>query len=193
MMVLVAPPFQSEGGKNGVEFNGKNPPGFGGAPVLYEPKVRVLLVVFISLALFGLGRISFGAGAGSERVQAIDPPAAPLPSEEQSREITHFSFILYGDTRGRRDGVALQSEHSMVVDGILTQIKKLKNTDSPVRFVLQTGDAVLDGQEARQWNVSFVPLINRITMQGGVPYFWFLGTMTCRVPAGLTHPNGRVD
>jgi hypothetical protein len=125
----------------------------------------------MGLVLCDLAGISPGAAQDAERVKAIAPPAAPLPSEEQSRGVTRFSFILYGDTRGRHDGVSLQYEHSMVVDGILAQIKKLRNTDSPVRFVLQTGDAVVHGPEAPQWNVSFVPIIDRLTSQGGVPYF----------------------
>jgi 3',5'-cyclic AMP phosphodiesterase CpdA len=41
----------------------------------------------------------------------------------------------------------------------------------PVRFVLQTGDAVVDGRDPKQWNKSFIDLINRLTTDGGVPYF----------------------
>jgi hypothetical protein len=54
---------------------------------------------------------------------------------------------------------------------MLAQIKKLQGTDYPVRFILQSGDAVQRGVDAHQWNVSFVPLINRLTTEGGVPYF----------------------
>jgi 3',5'-cyclic AMP phosphodiesterase CpdA len=36
---------------------------------------------------------------------------------------------------------------------------------------LQTGDAVVNGRDPRQWNNSFVGLINRLTTEGGVPYF----------------------
>jgi len=99
------------------------------------------------------------------------PPANPLPSEARSRDATAFSFILYGDTRGSNDGTALQYDHSQVVDAMLAEIKRLSTTSYPVLFILQTGDAVLDGRVARQWNVSFVPLINRLTRDGGVPYF----------------------
>ncbi len=35
----------------------------------------------------------------------------------------------------------------------------------------QSGDAVQNGRETRQWNLSFIPLINRLTTEGGVPYF----------------------
>ena len=106
-----------------------------------------------------------------DRVTAISAPAIPLADETGSRNVTKFSFIVYGDTRGRRDGTAIQYEHSLVIDGMLTQIRQLKSTEYPVKFVLQSGDAVLDGRDAHQWNVSFVPLIDRLTTEGGVPYF----------------------
>jgi len=112
-----------------------------------------------------------GQGTQQERVEAIKPPATPLPDEAASRGVTTFSFIAYGDTRGRRDGIAVQYDHSMLIDSMLQQIKKLQNTPYPVRFVLQSGDAVQRGIDAHQWNVSFVPLINRLTTEGGVPYF----------------------
>ena len=53
---------------------------------------------------------ALSAGAqqpAAERVRAIAPPATPLPAEDASRDVTRFSFIVYGDTRGRHDGVAL--------------------------------------------------------------------------------------
>src|SRR5215469_5295521 len=104
-------------------------------------------------------------------VDAIKAPATPLPNEAASGHIKKFSFIAYGDTRGRRDGVAIQYEHSLLIDSMLARIKKLAGTDFPVKFVLQSGDAVQNGREVKQWNVSFVPLINRLTTEGGVPYF----------------------
>jgi hypothetical protein len=136
-----------------------------------EDKVKVLILACMALVCCGLAGIKYAAAQDEERVKAISPPAKPLPDEAQSRGVRRFSFILYGDTRGRHDGVSIQSEHSMVIDGVLGQIRKLQNTDSPVRFVLQTGDAVAHGQEAQQWNVSFVPVVDRLTTQGGVPYF----------------------
>jgi hypothetical protein len=42
----------------------------------------------------------------SERVRTIAPPATPLPAEADSRSASRFSFLAYGDTRGRRDGIA---------------------------------------------------------------------------------------
>jgi hypothetical protein len=125
-------------------------------------------LLFISLSHV---RAVLGQAEESERVQPIVAPPTPLPSESQSSGVTRFSFIAYGDTRGRRDGVAVQYEHSLIVDSMLTQIKRLRGTDYPVRFIIQSGDAVVHGQNAKEWNVSFVPLINRLTTEGGVPYF----------------------
>jgi len=131
---------------------------------------RIVLTSIYALGLFGCGT-AVGQTAPQEHVEAIKPPATLLPDEVTSRGVTKFSFIVYGDTRGRRDGVALQYEHSLVIDSILAQIRKLQTTDYPMRFVLQSGDAVQNGRETRQWNVSFVPLINRLTTEGGMPYF----------------------
>jgi hypothetical protein len=104
-------------------------------------------------------------------VRAIAPATHPIPPEAATADSNQFSFIVYGDTRGRRDGVEVQYEHSLIVDDMLRTIGRLRTTPHPVRFVLQTGDAVVDGRDARQWNASFVSLINRITTDGGIPYF----------------------
>jgi len=104
-------------------------------------------------------------------VQAITPPKQPLPPEAASAGVTKFSFLAYGDTRGRRDGVELQYEHSLVVESMLGTIKRLSTTAYPVKFVVQSGDAVVSGRDPKQWNTSFVGLINRLTTEGGVPYF----------------------
>lgn len=95
----------------------------------------------------------------------------PLPDEAASAGVTRFSFIAYGDTRGRRDGVQEQYEHSLVVDQMLRTMTQLERGPDPVRFILQSGDAVVNGRDPKQWNVSFVGLINRLTTEGGVPYF----------------------
>jgi 3',5'-cyclic AMP phosphodiesterase CpdA len=135
-------------------------------------RIRVLVA-----AMSLLGAAVFAAQATpkqsqeQERVTPINSPATPLPVESASAGVTKFSFIAYGDTRGRKDGVAIQYEHSLIVDSMLTQIKKLQTTEFPVRFVLQSGDAVQHGQSAKEWNVSFVPLINRLTAEGGIAYF----------------------
>jgi len=131
-----------------------------------QKKTPVLVLLFSCLVLNGALRAQ-----EPPRVTAITRPAKPLPSEADSKGVTKFSFIAYGDTRGRRDGLALQYEHSLVVDSMLLEIKKLQATDYPVKFVLQSGDAVHNGKDVKQWNVSFVPLIDRLTAEGGVAYF----------------------
>lgn len=132
----------------------------------------ILVFLAISLAGFLLSTATLaGAPQEPERVKPISPPSTPLPPEAQSRDVARFSFIVYGDTRGRRDGIAIQYEHSLLVDSMLAQIKKLQSTQYPVRFILQSGDAVQRGVDAHQWNISFVPLINRLTTEAGIPYF----------------------
>lgn len=129
----------------------------------------ILLCVFIPSSFTFAQTVS--PQATDEPVRAIRAPRNPLPSEEASAGVTRFSFIVYGDTRGRRDGLELQYEHSMVVNSAVATIKKLEKTEFPVKFVLQTGDGVANGRINRQWNVSYVDLINRLTQDGGVPYF----------------------
>jgi hypothetical protein len=107
----------------------------------------------------------------AEPVRAILPPRLPLPAEFASAAITRFSFVVYGDTRGRRDGAEAQHDHGVVMDGILATIKKLEGSPFPVRFVVMTGDAVVSGRDVKQWNVSFVDLVNRVTQGPGLPYF----------------------
>ena len=71
-------------------------------------------------------------------------PKNPLPAEAASAAVTKFSFIVYGDTRGRHDGTALQAEHQLVVESMLATIKTAAGPDA-IRFVLQSGDAVVNG------------------------------------------------
>jgi hypothetical protein len=126
-----------------------------------------------------------------EGIRAIAPPRRRLPPEADSASVTRFSFIVYGDTRGRRDGEALQYEHSLVVDSALATIKRLEAAERPVAFVLQTGDAVVNGRDPKQWNASFVGLINRLTTDGGVPYFLAPGNHDVTGAAALTDPGRR--
>jgi hypothetical protein len=130
----------------------------------------LLLAMIASVVFVFCGAPRVGA-QDAERVMPIKAPAVPLPDEKASSSVTKYSFIAYGDTRGRRDGVELQYDHSMLVDSMLKQIKQMQNSEFPVRFVLQSGDAVQHGQNAKEWNVSFTPLINRLTTEGGVSYF----------------------
>jgi hypothetical protein len=61
---------------------------------------------------------------------------------------------------------------------MLRTISSMANGPDPVRFVLQSGDAVVNGRNPRQWNTSFVDLINRITTDAGLPFFLAPGIMT---------------
>jgi calcineurin-like phosphoesterase family protein len=124
-------------------------------------------------------------------VVAITPPTTPLPSEAASAGVTRFSFISYGDTRGRHDGTLLQSEHQLVIESMLGTIRSLAGTPDAVRFVLQSGDAVANGPVAAQWNVSYIPLINRLTTEAGVPYFLAVGNHDVTGSDSLASP-GRI-
>lgn len=115
-------------------------------------------------------------------VKPIEPPAHALPSEAASASVTRFSFLGYGDTRSGTpqpgvsgDGVVVHPEHSRIVDRMIAAAGELKPTPFPVRFVLQSGDAVLRGQYAAMWNVSFTPIIERLTRGAGIPYFFSAG------------------
>ncbi|MBM3907507.1 MAG: metallophosphoesterase [Gemmatimonadetes bacterium] len=129
------------------------------------------------------------AAAPTDTVRAILPPKNPLPAEAASAGVTRFSFIAYGDTRGRRDGTELQYEHSLIVDAMLRQIAQRASSPSPVRFVLQSGDAVVNGRDPKQWNKSFTGLINRLTTEGGVPYFLAPGNHDVTSAADLENPG----
>jgi Calcineurin-like phosphoesterase len=136
-----------------------------------------------------------GAGAqppAAEPVIAIKRPTNPLPAEAASANVNRFSFIVYGDTRGRRDGVDPQYEHSLVVESMLRTIASLKDGPGPVRFVLQSGDAVVNGRDPKQWNNSFVGLINRLTTEGGVPYYLAPGNHDVTSAADLANAGRQV-
>ncbi len=124
-----------------------------------------------------------------EVVRAIGLPLQPLPAESASAGVTKFTFLAYGDTRGRRDGVELQYEHSLIVNSMLVTIQRLENTDYPVRFVVQSGDAVVNGRSATQWNRSFIGLIDRLTMEAGVPYFLAPGNHDLTASTDLANPG----
>jgi hypothetical protein len=128
----------------------------------------------------------------AEPVAAIAPPRTPLPAEPASAGVQRFSFIVYGDTRGRRDGVDPQYEHSLIVESMLRTIARLRTGPDAVRFVLQSGDAVVNGRDAAQWNRSFVGLVNRLTTEGGVPYFLAPGNHDVTGSDDLANP-GRAE
>ncbi|PYS18511.1 MAG: hypothetical protein DMG11_33155 [Acidobacteria bacterium] len=54
---------------------------------------------------------------------------------------------------------------------------------------MNTGDAVFDGGDVRRWNNSFVGLVNRITTEGGLPYFLAPGNHDVTVAENLDNPQ----
>lgn len=75
--------------------------------------------------------VPWTAAQDQERVHSISPPSSPLPPEDQTRDVKRFSFIVYGDTRGRRDGIAIQYEHSLVIDSMISHVKQLQSSPFP--------------------------------------------------------------
>jgi len=128
-------------------------------------------------------------------IHPIEPPARPLAGESESAHVTRFSFFAYGDTRSAGtpagapplpgDGDIVQPIHSRVVDAMIARVRALADTEYPARFVIQSGDAVLRGANGAQWNVSFSPIIERLTRDGGVPLFFSVGNHDVTgMPAG---------
>ncbi len=113
--------------------------------------------------------------AQTELARSLPQAAVPLPAESQSAGIERFSFLAYGDTRSRVDGMSVQPEHLMVVNGMIDSIKRLQSTPFPVRFVLSTGDGVANGRDALQWNRSFLDVVSRLVREGNVSYFMTAG------------------
>ena len=142
---------------------------------------RGLPFVTICIALILTSATRPRAQAPSERSSAnvvarpIDPAGVLLPLEADSGNQTKFSFIAYGDTRGPADGMTIQPAHKDVIDRMLTAIAEEAQAGFPVRFVLQSGDAVVTGRYANQWNMSFNPLIERLIHEGRVPYLFAVG------------------
>ncbi len=134
-------------------------------------QILALIFLWSFLSLWATAQQAPAPLSDNEPVRAIKAPRNPLPSEAASAGVTKFSFVVYGDTRGRRDGLELQYEHSLTVNSAVAAIKRLEKSEHPIRFVLQTGDGVANGRMGKQWNVSFIDLINRLTQDGGVPYF----------------------
>ncbi|HEX7981518.1 MAG TPA: metallophosphoesterase [Gemmatimonadaceae bacterium] len=131
----------------------------------------VLLVALLAPVSAVVAQIA----APNDSVPAILAPRGPIPPEAATAGVKRFSFIAYGDTRGRHDGVELQAEHQLVIEAMLNTMKRATTSADSIRFVLQSGDAVVNGSFAKMWSVSYVPLINRLTQEGGVPYFLSVG------------------
>jgi hypothetical protein len=124
-----------------------------------------------------------------EPVRAIAAPRVPLPSEGATDGVRRFSFIAYGDTRGRHDGTELQAEHKLVVESMIATIRRATTSADSIRFVLQSGDAVANGSLDKQWSVSYVPLIDRLTTEGGVPYYLSVGNHDVGNSTDLADPR----
>jgi hypothetical protein len=123
-------------------------------------------------------------------VRPIAPPAKPLPGEAESAGVTRFSFIAYGDTRSGSqpgvpgDGQIIHPEHSQLVEQMIAKAKELSATPFPIRFIVQSGDAVLRGVNGAMWNVSFSPIIDRLSA-ANLPYFFAVGNHDVSgMPAG---------
>ena len=58
---------------------------------------------------------------------------------------------------------------------MLKAASRLASTPFPVRFVVSSGDAVLYGPNGTMWNVSYVPLVDRLTREAGLPFFFAVG------------------
>ena len=126
-----------------------------------------------------------------DSIRAIRPPAAAFPTEAATASLTKFSFISYGDTRGRHDGTELQAEHTLVMEAMLAEIKKTGPAGDSIRFVLQSGDAVANGSIARQLMVSYVPIVEKLTA-AGVQYFLSVGNHDVGNSVDLTDTR-RID
>src|SRR5437867_2434432 len=140
---------------------------------------RIVYTLVLAFAL--VGHLLVAQEPVVVTVKPIDPPAQPLPSESASAAVTRFSFLAYGDARGGNepgipgDGQVVNVEHNRLMDVMLPKIDALASTPFPARFVVHTGDAVLRGGNATMWNVSFTPILDRLTRRGGVPFFLAAG------------------
>jgi Calcineurin-like phosphoesterase len=153
--------------------------------------IRVIGCASLGLASVGAQRVAQPPVVATPvaTVRAIAPPATRLPEESVSAGVTRFSFVAYGDTRSINDpnvpgdGQIIQAEHSRLVDRIVSKARELASTPFPIRFVLQSGDAVLRGNDAAMWNVSFIPIIDRLTRAANISYFFAVGNHD--VPAAI--------
>jgi hypothetical protein len=117
-------------------------------------------------------------------VRAINAPSAEAASAGETR----FSFIAYGDNREESSG-GDQDIHARVVDSMLDRIQKSRGTESPIRFVVQSGDGVYSGAREDLWNDNVLPIVNRLTA-AGIPYYMAAGNHD--VTGATTHAaNGR--
>jgi len=79
--------------------------------------------------------------------------------------------------------------HRFILDGMLATIKKLATSAYPVKFVIQSGDAVVNGRDAKQWNRSYISIIDRLTTDAGVPYFFTAGNHDVTAETNVASPD----
>jgi hypothetical protein len=142
--------------------------------------MRAMRRLIVALAAFaGLQQVQPPAPttrpAEPVAVRPIEPPKSGLPSESESAGVTRFSFVDYGDSRGANDATEIHAEHQRLVDLMIARIKALTGTPFPVKFVVHSGDAVLNGRDGVMWNTSFKPVIDTLTAEADVPYFFTVG------------------
>jgi 3',5'-cyclic AMP phosphodiesterase CpdA len=143
-------------------------------------------MVFVVFGLFGFAQQP--GPLNLRAVRPIQPPAHPLPPESATAGITRFSFIAYGDTRcdcrletvpnppaGGPGKPELEPEHTRVIDALVAKVKAMASGRSPVKFVVQSGDAVYRGSDPERWNEVFTPLVERITRGLDLPFFFVPG------------------
>ena len=113
-------------------------------PSRFVPTVAILCAA--AFASSARAQQPAAAPPRADTVVAIAPPRAPLPAEAASADVTRFSYIVYGDTRGRRDGIDPQYEHSLIVDGMLRVILNSSWTErergSPFEVFASASDTV---------------------------------------------------
>jgi hypothetical protein len=159
--------------------------------------------VCATAALLAAGGVLFhpsaqrGIPPDDVRVRSIEAPPHPLPPEANTARVKKFAFLVYGDTRSAGpsrsgdpapDGREIQRPHNALVDAMIETTKSLARTEFPVRFVVSSGDAVLYGLNGTMWNVSYVPIVERLTRQAGLPFFFSPGNHDV-----TTRPIGEPD
>src|ERR1051325_6491196 len=120
-------------------------------------------------------------------VRPIQAPERPFPTEPESAGVTRFSFIAYADPRsacaiGATERGAPppppkpedQTEHARIVEAALAKVAALASTPYPIRFVVQSGDAVYRGMNVERWNDAFVSIVEKLT-KAGLWYFFAVG------------------
>jgi hypothetical protein len=147
-----------------------------------------LLMAVAALALAGDAPSRAQPPVASLTARPIDPGSALLPAESASAAASRFSFIAYGDTRGQADGRELQVEHGRIVDSMIATVAARASTAFPVRFIVQSGDAVSTGAVVEQWDVSFTPIIERLTRETRVPYMFAVGNHDVTSRQAVTDP-----